>query len=74
MKITTNKITIWITIIASIFTIIGGIITIYSFTKTEEGLTIEQTIPKELLEKHKNGDTTIKIEKGITIKPNSDEG
>jgi len=56
-----------ITIIGAILAIVVSGITIYDRFTEDEGLTIEQRLSPDMMKALKDGDKTIRIEKGITI-------
>jgi hypothetical protein len=69
MNITTKDAIIFITVVSATIGIALGLISIYEKIFPGDELTIEQRLSPEMMEKLKNGDGTITIEKSITITP-----
>jgi hypothetical protein len=63
-----------IIVIAAIVSITVGLMSMYEKIFPGDELTIEQRLSPEMMEELKNGDGTITIEKGITIRREDDTG
>ena len=74
-----NKFWRWFTAIATVLGLITGGLALHDYITTDKrdiaiehrdgSLTIEQTVDPETLKKYRDGDGTIRLEKGITILP-----
>lgn len=72
MNITTKDAIIFITVVSATIGIALGLISIYEKIFPGDELTIEQRLSPEMMKELKEGDGTITIEKGITIRREDD--
>jgi hypothetical protein len=69
-----NKTQKWIAIIATIVSIIAGLIAISEYFTRQDDIFLEQRIDPDVLESYREKGLDVTIEKGITIKPLAPEG
>ncbi|RLD67353.1 MAG: hypothetical protein DRI98_12705 [Bacteroidetes bacterium] len=69
-----KKLLMIVALVASIVGIAAGLMSIYEKIFSGDELTIEQRLSPEMMKELKEGDGTITIEKGITIRRNDDTG